>query len=231
MILLRKAAERGHANHGWLDTWHTFSFADYYDSRQMGFRSLRVINEDTVQGGAGFDTHPHRDMEILSYVLSGALEHRDSLGHTAVMRAGDVQRISAGTGILHSEFNHSPIEPVHFLQIWIRPDRAGHVPGYAERSFSELPEGRLRLIASQTGREESIPINQDAEVYLAKLREGDSSRHDLNPARHAWIQVAQGSLRVNGFPLEKGDGAAISEESSLSLVSHEKSQLLLFDLA
>ncbi len=231
MIILRKAAERGHANHGWLDTWHTFSFADYYDSRQMGFRSLRVINEDTVQGGAGFETHPHRDMEILSYVLSGALEHRDSLGHTAVMRAGDVQRISAGTGILHSEFNHSPIEPVHFLQIWIRPDRAGHAPGYAERSFSTLAEGRLHLIASQTGREESIPINQDADVYLAKLREGDSSRRDLDPARHAWIQVAQGSIRVNGFPLEKGDGAAISGESSLSMVSQERSQVLLFDLA
>jgi redox-sensitive bicupin YhaK (pirin superfamily) len=231
MIILRKAAERGHANHGWLDTWHTFSFADYYDARQMGFRSLRVINEDTVQGGAGFDTHPHRDMEILSYVLSGALEHRDSLGHKAVMRAGDVQRISAGTGILHSEFNHSPIEPVHFLQIWIRPDRAGHTPDYAERSFSELTEGRLHLIASQTGREQSIPINQDADVYLAKLREGDSPTRDLDPARHAWIQVAQGSIRVNGFPLEKGDGAAISGESSLSIVSHERSQLLLFDLA
>jgi redox-sensitive bicupin YhaK (pirin superfamily) len=229
MMTIRKSEERGHANHGWLDSYHSFSFANYYDPRFMGFGPLRVINDDTVLGGGGFDTHPHRDMEIISYVLSGALEHRDSMGHSAVMKAGDVQRISAGAGILHSEFNHSPIEPVHFLQIWIMPDQKGVKPSYAEKSFADAPSGRLELIASKGGRDGSLTINQDADVYLAKLNAGETVTHSLKPTRSAWVQVAQGEVSVNGKSLTTGDGAAITEESSLSL-SGQKAQVALFDL-
>lgn len=230
MIAIRKSEERGAANYGWLDTHYTFSFANYHDPEFMGFRSLRVINDDTVLGGGGFDTHPHRDMEIITYVISGALQHRDSMGHSAVMRAGDVQRISAGSGIAHSEFNYSPIEPVHLLQIWILPDRRGAKPSYAEKSFGQAPTGQLNLITSKTGRDGSIPINQDAEVYVAKLNAGDSVTHTLQPNRHGWLQVAAGEVSLNGQVLKSGDGAAVSEESVLKIEGRAPSQVLLFDL-
>ena len=230
MMTIRKSEERGHADHGWLNSYHSFSFANYYDPQHMGFRSLRVINDDTVLGGGGFDTHPHRDMEIISYVLSGALEHRDSMGHSAVMKAGDVQRISAGTGILHSEFNHSPIEPVHFLQIWIVPDHKGAKPSYAEKSFARGASGQLQLIASKSGRSDSVSINQDADVYLAKLKAGETVTHSLAPDRHVWVQVAQGEISLNNQALRTGDGAAVSKEDSLKLSAVDQSQVILFDL-
>jgi redox-sensitive bicupin YhaK (pirin superfamily) len=230
MINVRKSEERGTANYGWLDTHYTFSFANYHDPEFMGFRSLRVINDDTVLGGGGFDTHPHRDMEIITYVISGALQHRDSMGHSAVMRAGDVQRISAGTGIAHSEFNYSPIEPVHLLQIWVLPDRKGAKPSYAEKSFAQAPAGQLNLITSKTGRDGSIPINQDAEVFVARLNAGDTVTHKLQPNRYAWLQVAVGEVVLNGQVLKAGDGAAVSEESLLKVEGKAPSQVLLFDL-
>jgi quercetin 2,3-dioxygenase len=230
MISIRKSEERGHADHGWLDSRHTFSFADYYDPKFMGFRSLRVINEDRVRGGAGFDTHPHRDMEIISYVLSGALRHRDSMGHESVIRAGEIQQISAGKGILHSEFNGSPVEPVHFLQIWIMPDTKGVTPKYAERSYAQAEPGRLHLIASQGGRDGSIPIYQDADVYIAKLHERNTPPFALRASRHAWVQVAEGAITLNGQPLRAGDGAAASEEARLDLAADSDATLVLFDL-
>lgn len=230
MIEVRKSNERGHADHGWLNSYHTFSFADYYDPRHMGFRSLRVINDDTVAGGGGFGTHPHRDMEIISYVLSGALQHRDSMGNTALMRAGDVQRISAGSGIAHSEYNFSPIEPVHFLQIWIMPDEKSVKPNYAERSFANAPAGRLNLVASKTGRDNSIPIHQDTDVFLAKLNAGDEVRHSLKADRYAWVQVAEGEVKLNEQVLNAGDGAAVSREELLALAATKPSQVVLFDL-
>jgi quercetin 2,3-dioxygenase len=230
MMTLRKANDRGHADYGWLDTWYSFSFADYHDSRHMGFRSLRVINDDTVAGGGGFDMHPHRDMEIITYVLRGALQHRDSMGNTAVMKAGDVQRISAGTGIQHSEFNHSPIEPVHLLQMWIFPDEKGVKPGYAERSFAGAEPGRLHLIASKSGRDGSVSIHQDADVYVAKLDCGSRIEHALKPGRHAWLQVAEGGMTVNGKRLEAGDGLAVSGEPGLVLAARGPAQAVVFDL-
>jgi hypothetical protein len=231
MMTIRRANERGHANHGWLDAHHTFSFANYHDPRWMGFRSLRVINDDTIAGGGGFGTHPHRDMEIITYILSGALQHRDSMGHEAVLKPGDVQRISAGTGIAHSEFNYSPIEPVHLLQIWIQPERKGVIPAYAERSFGngQTKQG-LTLVASRGGRDGSVSINQDAEVWLARLDAGASKTHPLKPGRHAWLQVAEGELTLNGQSLNAGDGAALSNESALTMATGKSSQALLFDL-
>jgi redox-sensitive bicupin YhaK (pirin superfamily) len=229
MMTIRKAGDRGHADYGWLNTWYSFSFADYHDPNWMGFRSLRVINDDTVAGGGGFDMHPHRDMEIITYVLRGALQHRDSMGNTAVMKAGDVQRISAGSGILHSEFNYSPIEPVHLLQIWIRPDRKGAKPGYVERSFASAGGG-LHLIASGTGRDGSVSINQDADVLVAKLGPGEQAEHALKAGRHAWVQVAEGEVTLNGERLNAGDGAAVSEESILKLAGVKPAQALVFDL-
>lgn len=231
MITIRKANERGHANHGWLDAHHTFSFADYYDPRWMGFRSLRVINDDTIAGGGGFGTHPHRDMEIITYILSGALQHRDSMGHEAVLKAGDVQRISAGSGIAHSEFNFSPIEPVHLLQIWIQPDRKGVKPAYAERSLGNgaATQG-LTLVASSDGRDGAVPIHQDADVWLGRLDSGAKATHSLKPGRHAWVQVADGELTLNGKPLKTGDGAAVSDENALTLAAVKPSQVLVFDL-
>ena len=231
MRRIRKAQDRGHANHGWLNTHHTFSFANYHDPEQMGFRSLRVINDDTVLGGGGFDTHPHRDMEIITYVLSGALKHRDSMGTEAVMKAGDVQRISAGTGEFHSEFNYSPIDPVHLLQIWIVPDRRGAKPGYAEKSFAKAPRGVLNLVVSKAGRDGSIPINQDADLYVAKLDAGNEVRHALATGRHAWIHVAEGEAEVNGELLKAGDALALSEESGVQVRALSESQVLIFDLA
>jgi quercetin 2,3-dioxygenase len=230
MITIRKAKDRGHADYGWLNTAYSFSFADYHDPKWMGFRSLRVINDDTVAGGGGFDMHPHRDMEIVTYVLSGALQHRDSMGNSAVMKAGDVQRISAGTGILHSEFNYSPIEPVHLLQIWIMPNRKGVKPDYAEKSYATAANGQLHLIASGTGREGAVSINQDADVFVAKLAAGDRIQHALKPGRNAWVQVAEGELTLNGQTLNAGDGAAVSEETVLELAGQKPTQALVFDL-
>jgi redox-sensitive bicupin YhaK (pirin superfamily) len=234
MITLRPSSERGHANHGWLDTYHTFSFDTYRDPNYMGFRTLRVINEDRVAPGRGFPTHPHRDMEIITYILQGALAHQDSMGNGSVIRPGDVQRMSAGTGVRHSEFNHSPNEPVHLLQIWILPRERGIAPSYEQKMFAEDEKlGRLRLIASSDGREGSVTIHQDASIYTSLLKPGSRLSHELKPGRHAWIQAARGAFTVNGVQLRAGDGAAISDERQLTLASDgtETSELLLFDLA
>ena len=230
MNLLRKSNDRGHAEHGWLDSFHTFSFADYYDPKHTHFRTLRVINEDYVAPEMGFGMHPHRDMEIITYVVSGALQHRDSMGNTAIMRAGDVQRISAGTGIMHSEINASPKEPVHLLQIWIFPDHKGATPAYAEKSFAGAKPGRLHLVASKTGRDGSISINQDADLLLGKLQSGDIEKHPLAIGRHAWVQLIDGELEVNGKLLTPGDAVAVSDENSLVIAATKPSDFLLFDL-
>src|SRR6266567_5434793 len=230
MMKLRKAEERGQANYGWLNTHYTFSFANYHDPEHMGFRALRVINDDIVGPGGGFDTHPHRDMEIITYVLSGALEHKDSMKNGRVIRAGEFQYMAAGTGVLHSEFNPSPTEPVHLLQIWILPEKKGLKPRYAEKTGSDLPGGRLNLVASKTGRDGSIAINQDADLYLAKLSPGEEVTHRLRPQRHAWLHVAEGEVTLNGELLRAGDGAALSAEDALKLAGKTPSQVLLFDL-
>jgi quercetin 2,3-dioxygenase len=230
-IALRRAVDRGHANHGWLDTWHTFSFADYYDPRFMGFRVLRVINEDFVAPGRGFPTHAHRDMEILTYVLEGALQHRDSLGTGSVIRPGEVQRMSAGTGVRHSEANPSAEVPVHLLQIWIEPATRGIEPGYEQKAFAEDDRrGRLRLVASPDGADGSVTIHQDARLYATLLDVGRKIVHTLAPNRHAWVQVARGTLTLNGQTLEAGDGAAVSGETALTLVAEKDAEALLFDL-
>ena len=232
MITVRKAQERGHANHGWLDSFHTFSFAGYYDPKHMGFGDLRVINDDVVQPKRGFATHSHEDMEIVTYVLEGALEHKDSLGTGSVIRPGDVQRMSAGTGVTHSEFNHSASELVHLLQIWILPERDGLQPSYEQKHFSEDERrGRLRLVASRDGREGSVRVHQDAELYATLLGDGDAVEHALAPGRRAWVQVARGEVELNGVRLEKGDGAAVSGERSLRLARAKAAEVLLFDLA
>lgn len=230
MITLRRSAERGHANHGWLDSHHTFSFANYHDPDHMGYRSLRVINEDRVQGGKGFGTHPHRDFEIISYVLSGALKHQDSMGHTAVMKAGEVQRISAGTGIAHSEFNNSPTDAVHFLQIWLVPSRKGLAPSYAQQSFSDAPPRGLTLACSADGRAGSIPINQDADLLIGRLDPKEEVSHPLRDGRHAWVQLVEGELTLNGQKLSPGDGAAVDDERQLQFLSESGAHFLLFDL-
>jgi redox-sensitive bicupin YhaK (pirin superfamily) len=232
MLTRRQAADRGHFNHGWLDTYHTFSFGDYHDPRNMGFRSLRVINEDRVAPGAGFPTHPHRDMEIITYVLEGGLQHRDSMGNGSVIRPGEVQRMSAGTGVTHSEFNASRSEPVHLLQIWIFPERNGLKPSYEEKTFSAQERlGRLRLVASPNGQDGTVKIHQDAGLYATLLGRGQKVSHALRPARHAWIQVARGSVEANGQLLEQGDGAALSDEPSVELLGVDDAEVLLFDLA
>ena len=230
MMKIRRAEQRGHADYGWLNTHYTFSFANYYDPENMGFRSLRVINDDVVAPGGGFDTHGHRDMEILTYVLSGELEHKDSMNNGRVIRRGEFQYMAAGTGVLHSEFNPSGAQPVHLLQIWIVPDQKGLKPNYAERTGSQLPGGRLNLVASKGGREGSIAINQDADVFLAKLDAGQNITHQVRPNRHAWLHVAEGSVLVNGQKLSTGDGAAVSQEQELKLSAESGSQVLLFDL-
>ena len=231
MIEVRRAKERGHANHGWLDTWHTFSFSSYHDPRFMGFRVLRVINEDTVAPGQGFPLHGHRDMEIISYVLEGGLAHKDSLGTGSVIRPGDVQRMSAGTGVRHSEFNASDSDAVHFLQIWIEPARAGITPGYEQKAFAETDKrGRLRLVASPDGADGSLTIHQDARLYATVLAPGQAVAHPLARGRHAWVQVTRGTLTVNGEPLAQGDGAAISDEATVSLTGETDAEALLFDL-
>lgn len=230
MITLRKANERGHAEHGWLDSYHTFSFADYYDSQWMGFRSLRVINDDLVMPGMGFGTHPHRDMEIITYVLSGQLEHKDSMGNGRVIKPGDLQYMSAGSGVQHSEFNPSPSEAAHFLQIWIMPDAKGVKPRYAEKSLRDTTAGKLNLVTSKTGRDGSIAINQDADLWLGKLDAGQKVSHTLANNRNAWLHVAEGEVVLNGKTLSGGDAAAISSESKLELAATKPSQVLLFDL-
>lgn len=229
MITIRRANERGHFDHGWLDTWHTFSFADYYDPAQMGFRTLRVINDDRVEPGRGFGTHGHRDMEIVTYVLEGTLGHRDSMGTGSLIRPGEVQRMSAGTGVMHSEMNPSRDEPVHLLQIWILPERRGLTPEYEQKSFpAEERTGRLRVVVSPDGRDGSLTIHQDASIYTTTLDDGQSVSHALAPGRGAWVHVARGSVSVNGLPLETGDGAAIEEEREITLSG--RGEVLLFDL-
>ena len=230
MITIRKSGERGHANHGWLDSHFTFSFADYYDPQHMGFRTLRVINDDIIAGGGGFGEHPHRDMEIITYILSGALEHKDSMGNGRVIRPGEVQYMAAGTGVQHSEFNHSQTEPAHLLQIWILPDKKGAKPNYAEKSLVKAETGKLHLAVSKTGRDGSIAINQDADLFIGKFKAGDKVSHTFKPSRHAWLHVAEGQIKLNGVILNAGDAAAVSEESKLILESIAPTQVLLFDL-
>ncbi|MGB2676827.1 MAG: pirin family protein [Candidatus Acidiferrum sp.] len=232
MIHIRKSDARGHANHGWLDSRFTFSFADYYDPAQIHFRTLRVMNDDRVAGGAGFPTHPHRDMEIVTYVLEGALQHRDSMGNGSVIRPGDVQYMSAGTGVTHSEFNASETESVHLYQIWMFPDHKGHKPAYGQKHFAEADKrGKLRLVVSPDGRDGSVKIRQDNELYATVLARGETVKHDLKPQRHAYVQVVRGSVTLNGQTLETGDGAAISEERSIELAGVQDAEVLVFDLA
>jgi redox-sensitive bicupin YhaK (pirin superfamily) len=232
MITIRKAEERGHFDFGWLNTYHTFSFGDYYDPRNMGFRALRVINEDRVHAGRGFPTHGHRDMEIITYVLEGGLAHKDSMGNGSIIRPGDVQRMSAGTGVRHSEANPSEVESVHLLQIWITPDELNVEPSYAEKRFDdEEKRGRLRLVASRDGSDGSVSMHQDARLYAALLDTQQEVAYELEPDRHAWVQVARGAIEINGQALKQGDGAAISEERELKIVGTEPAEILLFDLA
>jgi redox-sensitive bicupin YhaK (pirin superfamily) len=232
MILIRNSNDRGHADLGWLDSRFTFSFADYYDPQHIHFRTLRVMNDDHIAAGAGFPTHPHRDMEIVTYVLDGALEHRDSMGNGSVIRPGDVQYMSAGTGVTHSEFNASDKEPVHLYQIWMFPDQKGRKPTYDQKHFAENGKrGKLRLVVSPDGRDGSVKIRQDNELYAAVLASGEKVQHTLKPERHAYLQVARGSVTLNGQPLETGDGAAISEEKSINLTGVINAEVLLFDLA
>ncbi len=232
MITRRLAEERGRGNLGWLDSRHTFSFADYHDPAHMGFRALRVINEDRVQPGRGFGTHSHRDMDIISEVLDGELGHQDSMGTGSVIRPGDVQRMSAGTGVLHSEMNPSPTRPVHFLQIWLIPERHGIPPQYEQKRFApEDRRGRLRLIASRDGRQGSITVNQDVDLYAGLFEPGEVARLELRPGRHAWVQVARGEATVNGGILHEGDGAAVSDEAALDLNCRAQAEILVFDLA
>ena len=232
MLTLRRACERGHFNHGWLDTYHTFSFADYYDPDHMAFRSLRVINEDKVAAAKGFGTHPHANMEIITYIISGSLQHKDSMGNGSVIKPGDVQRMSAGTGVTHSEFNPSPTEPVHLLQIWILPEKKGEKPGYEQKNFlDKIKKGQLTLVASQDGREGSVTVHQDVSLYMGLLSSGQKIQHTLKPNRHAWVQVAKGGVKVNGEPLSQGDGAAISDESKIVFEGVEEAEFLVFDLS
>jgi quercetin 2,3-dioxygenase len=232
MIVLRPAAERGTTNFGWLDSRHTFSFGNYYDPQHMGFGPLRVINEDRVKGGAGFDTHGHRDMEIISYVLDGALEHKDSIGTGSVIRPGEVQIMSAGTGIRHSEFNHSSTNPVHFLQIWVLPDRNSITPRYDQRLFPAAEKrGQLRLVGSPDGRDGSILIHQDVEVYDALLARGERVTRPLATGRRSWVQVVRGTVEVNGQAASAGDGVAIADEPALTITAGaDGSEFLVFDL-
>jgi quercetin 2,3-dioxygenase len=231
MISLRPADQRGHAQFGWLDSYHSFSFGDYHDPRHMGFRALRVINEDRVEPGRGFGTHSHRDMEIISYVLDGALEHKDSMGTGSVISPGDVQRMTAGTGVSHSEFNHSRTDPVHFLQIWILPERPRLSPSYEQKSFSrEERQGKLRVVAARDGQGGAVTVHQDVTLYAALLDVGERVAHTIERG-HAWVQVARGAVTVNGTTLRAGDGAAVSDETSLEIAATERAEILVFDLA
>ena len=231
MIEIRKSSDRGRFDFGWLDTHHTFSFGDYWDPAHMNFRSLRVLNEDRVQPGAGFPTHPHRDMEILSYVVEGALEHKDSMGNGSVIRPGDVQRMTAGTGVTHSEYNPSRSEGAHFLQVWILPERPGLQPGYEQKRFTDDEKrGRLRLVASHDGEDGSVTIHQDVKVYAGLLDRGQELRQTLDPGRHGWLQVVRGKVALNGHELGAGDAAGISGEPALNIAASEDAEVLLFDL-
>lgn len=232
MVRIRKSSERGHFDHGWLDTYHTFSFADYRDPRHMGFRSLRVINEDRVKPGEGFGRHGHRDMEIVTYVLEGSLEHKDSMGNGSIIKAGDLQRMTAGTGIQHSEFNPSKTEPVHLYQIWLLPERKGLTPSYEQTAVPESEKrGRFRLAASQTGENGSLHIKQDARLYLATLAAGDTISQPLASGRGAWLQVLRGGVTVSGHQLAAGDGAAFTDETEVMVSAIGPAEVLLFDLA
>jgi len=232
MITIRRSKERGGGDHGWLKTRHTFSFSDYWDEKWMGFRSLRVINEYWIAPDRGFPTHQHRDMEIITYVLSGKLEHKDSLGTGEVILPGDGQRMTAGSSIRHSEFNPSKDETTHMLQIWILPDKQGHEPSYEQKSFPEAEKrGKLRLIASNNGADGSVKIHQDAKLFATLLAPDQEVRHELGPKRHAWLQVAKGEVELNGQKLQQGDGAAISEEKELAVKGTKDAEVLLFDLA
>ncbi len=231
MLTIRKANERGHADHGWLNSHHTFSFADYYDPAHMGFGQLRVINDDHIAPGRGFGTHPHRDMEIVTYVLDGTLAHKDSMGNGSEMRPGDVQRMSAGTGVTHSEFNPSPDAPVHLLQIWILPNARGHEPGYEQKHFSAAEKrGKLRLVASGEGREESVSLNQDVDLYAGLLSGDEAVRFEVRSGRDVWVHVARGTLSLNDQALAAGDGVAITDASDLSFTHGDDAEILIFDM-
>jgi redox-sensitive bicupin YhaK (pirin superfamily) len=231
MLTVRRSQDRGHAQHGWLDSHHSFSFADYYDPKHMGFGPLRVINEDRIAGGTGFGAHPHRDMEIISYVVDGALTHKDSMGNATTIRPGEVQRMSAGSGVTHAEMNERADQTTHFFQIWIVPATRGIKPGYGQKDFSaQLAAEPLVLAASQDGRDGSIPIHQDADLYVSRLKERASLHFDLRPGRGAWVQVVKGGVRLNGETLAAGDGAALSDEKVLELVAETAAEVLLFDL-
>lgn len=232
MITIRKNEERGHFNHGWLETFHSFSFSNYYDPKFTQFRQLRVINEDTVMGGEGFDTHSHENMEIITYVIKGALEHKDSIGTGSIIRPGAVQRMTAGSGVSHSEFNHSKTEPVHLLQIWILPNESGLAPSYEEKSYSDFEkEGTFLLVGSQDGRGKSVTIHQDVNLYATILKPGRGLNYENHPSRHAWLQMIKGNLKLNGLKLHGGDGVAISGEEKLDIYSGADSEFLLFDLS
>jgi quercetin 2,3-dioxygenase len=231
LLTLRRSAERGHANHGWLDSHHSFSFANYYDPEHMGWGNLRVINEDRIAPGTGFGTHGHRDMEIISYVLEGELSHKDSMGTGSVIRPGEVQRMSAGSGVLHSEENASRDKPVHFLQIWIIPEKAGIKPSYEQKAFSVSERrGKLRLVASRDGRDGSVTVHQDAALYLALLEKAERATYEPPPGRHAWVHVARGEIELNGKRLREGDGAAVTGEKRLEIEGKDSSEVLVFDL-
>ena len=232
MLTLRRAEERGRSNFGWLDSRHSFSFGHYFDPKHMGFGPLRVINDDRVAGEGGFPTHPHADMEIITYVLEGGLEHRDSLGTGSVVRPGDVQRMSAGSGVRHSEFNASKTDPVHFLQIWIVPEKRGLEPNYEQKTFSEADKrGKLRLIGSRDGRDGSVTIHQDVDLYATVLADGERVRHELGAGRVAWVQVARGTATLNGEQLYPGDGVAVDEADALELTGTSESEILVFDMS
>ncbi|MGE0024109.1 MAG: pirin family protein [Hyphomicrobium sp.] len=231
MITVRKGEERGASNFGWLDSKHSFSFGHYYDPRNMGFGKLRVINEDIVEGGAGFGTHPHDNMEIISYVLEGALAHKDSLGTGSTIRPGDVQRMSAGTGIAHSEFNASPSDPVHFLQIWVLPEQRDLKPSYEQKSFPvDKRKGRLELVGARDGRDGALTIHQDLDLFVANLDKGDEVAHALRPRRKAWVQVTRGTVTVNGVEVAAGDGAALTDEAEVRIAANDNAEVLVFDL-
>jgi len=232
MLEIRKSTERGYADHQWLKSQHTFSFADYYDPKHMGFRSLRVINEDRIEGGTGFGAHPHRDMEIISYVVKGALEHKDSMGTKAIIRPGEVQRMSAGSGVTHSEYNHQPDDETHFFQIWIMPKTRGGQAGYGQKSFeADLNSKKLVLVVSQDGRDGSIDIKQDADLYISRLKASDEVEFKLREGRGAWVQMVRGQVVVNSQQLEKGDAVSFTAEELLTLKANQDSEFLLFDLA
>lgn len=232
MIQLRKSEERGHADHGWLNAYHTFSFADYYDENHMGFRDLRVINEDRILGGSGFSTHGHQDMEIITYIIEGALEHKDSMGNAAVIRPGEVQRMSAGTGVRHSEFNHLKDQKTHLMQIWILPEHTGIKPSYEQKSFvDEFKNKNFVLVASKEGKAGSVTINQNVNMYVGKLAVAEELKYTIQPGRHVWLQMVKGELILNTLSLRASDAAAISNETEIKIKASQESEFILFDLA